>query len=107
MGDTLTLAPPPKLNGTATVTVTGAIRRTSIDPSLMSKPTIRVQLREPGSSEDLGLGRTTASPVGAAQQTWSVELFPFRTLTSSGVVAAWTTDEEGSVAEFVAAPISH
>jgi hypothetical protein len=112
MGDTLTLASPPRLNGTATVTVTGTVRSTTPDPSPgpgaipTSKTIIRVSLREPGSSEDLGLGGTTAAPTAGTVQTWSVDLSPFRKLTGSGVVAAWTTDEKGSVAEFVAAPIS-
>jgi hypothetical protein len=104
MGDTLTIAPPPRLRGTATVTVTGNVRRPD-EVTGKSAATIRVSLRESGSPDDLGLGRDTVTVIGAGPQTWSVELSPFRKLASPGVVAAWTTDEK-LVTEFVAAPIS-
>jgi hypothetical protein len=98
--DSLTIAPPPRLSGTAAFTVTGTVRR----PAGTAAPTVRVALREPGSAEDLGLGSATTTAGGPAG-TWSVELSPFRRLASSGAVAAWTVDGDGLVVEFVAAPI--
>lgn len=100
--ESLTLAPPPTLSGTAAFTVGGTVRRPAGGPD----PTIRVALREPGSTEDLGLGSTTATMAGEPAQRWNVELSPFRRLTSSGAIAAWTVDGDGLVLEFVAAPIA-
>jgi hypothetical protein len=102
LGDSLAIFPLPRLSGTATFTVTGNIRR----PAGTDGPTVRVSLREPGSTDDLGLGTAPPAASGSSPRTWSVELAPFRQLASSGVVAAWTTDTEGHVQEFVAAPIT-
>jgi hypothetical protein len=101
LGDTLAFSPLPQLAGTDPLTVTGTLRRAAGTTG----GAVRVALREPGSGEDLGLG--TASPTDLSPAlTWSVELAPFRALTTSGVVAAWTTDADGNVEEFVAAPIT-
>lgn len=101
LGDSLAVFPVPRLAGTAPVTVTGSVRR----PAGSTLPTVRVALREPGSGEDVGL--STATPAGTGPpQSWSVELAPFRELAGSGVVAAWTTDADGFVQEFVATAIT-
>jgi hypothetical protein len=102
LGDSLAILPLPRLAGTASLTVTGNVRR----PAGAAGPTLRIALREPGSGEDLGLGTASLTGSGGSPQTWSVELAPFRKLSSSGVVAAWTTSADGRVQEFVAAPIT-
>jgi len=102
LGDGLTIFPPPRLAGTDPVTVTGSVRR---EPDA-ADPTIRVSLREPGARDDLGLASTTVALTGASPQTWTAELTPFRPLASTGVVAAWATDADGQVLEFVATSIS-
>jgi hypothetical protein len=93
---------PPRLSGAKPFTVTGKLRRTTG----AAGTTVRVALREPGSTHDLGLGTATVADDPGGQQTWSVDLAPFGELTSSGVVAAWTFDPDGNVQEFVAVPIT-
>jgi hypothetical protein len=99
LGDRLKLSTLPKLSGTEAVTIAGTETRPG------EATAVRVALREPGDTQDLGLGTTALPPDGTSPATWTVDISPFRTLTSSGVVAAWTTRADGKVAEFVAAPI--
>jgi hypothetical protein len=102
LGDSLTIFPTPRLSGTDPLTITGNVRR---EPDA-ADPTIRVSLREPGATEDLALTSTTVELADASPRTWTAELTPFRPLAGTGVVAAWTTDEDGQVLEFVATAIS-
>lgn len=100
LGDSLSLFPVPALAGTETFEVTGNVRR----PAGAADPTVRLALREPGSTEDLGLGSAAVRLAGAPVRTWRAEFAPLRSLPGTGVVAAWTLDDQGRVAEFVAAP---
>jgi hypothetical protein len=99
LGDRLKLQTLPKLNGTEAVTVTGTETRPG------GATAVRVALREPGATQDLGLGTAALPEAGDNPTTWKVDVSPFRPLTSSGVIAAWTTDTDGLITEFVAAPI--
>jgi hypothetical protein len=102
LGDSLAIFPLPRLAGTDPLTVTGNARQ----PAGGTQPTVQVALREPGSGENLGLGTATLKDGADPVVTWSVELAPFRKLTTTGTVAAWTTDIDGNVQDFVAAPIT-
>jgi hypothetical protein len=99
LGDHLKLETLPKLNGTEQVTVTGTEQRPG------DATAVRVALREPGDTQDLGLGTTALPDTADGPAHWSVAISPFRALSSSGSLAAWTTDADGKVTEFVAAPI--
>jgi hypothetical protein len=98
IGDRMSISPVPRINGTAAFRVTGRVR-----PPEGATTTLKVELREPGSADRLGYQSIPVVGIGASQ-VWSVELAPFTALPSTGVVAAWTEDENGSVHEFVAAP---
>jgi hypothetical protein len=99
LGDHLRLHTLPKLNGTEAITITGTETRPG------DATGVHVALREPGDTQDLGLGTAALPEAGDSPATWTVDLSPFRPLTSSGVIAAWTTDTDGLITEFVAAPI--
>jgi hypothetical protein len=98
--DSLTISRPPAVRGTAAFRVSG-LARGNQGPG---DRTVIVQLREPGSTEVLA---QQAAPVrfgGFPMRTWTADLTPLQALRSTGVVAAWTSDADGMVQEFVAAP---
>jgi len=95
----LALLAPPRLSGTAAVTVRGELRRADGEPD----PAVSVELREPGQNEALAQSSGTVTGRGPTRA-WSAELTPLSAVgTATGVVAVWTADARG-VLEFVAAP---
>jgi hypothetical protein len=98
--DSLTISKLPTVLGTAAFTAHGIAR--PLDG--VGDRTVTVQLREPGSTEVLAQQSAPIRLDGHPQQEWTAELTPFRPLTGTGVVAAWTLDDTGKVVEFVAAP---
>ena len=94
----ITLGVLPALRGTAAYPVSGTVdRATGVDLLL------KVELREPGSSERLGV---QSVPLGSAtgRRPWSATLAPFQSLAGTGVLAAWAVDTGGTGVGFVAAP---
>lgn len=97
--DSLTISAPPAVAGTDPLAVGGVLRRADGDPA----PSVTVELREPGQDQPLARASVSVRVEGDATMTWSALLTPKRPATG-GVVAAWTTDPDGGVLEFVAAP---
>jgi len=98
MGDTLAIFPVPAASGP--FAVNGNVRRSAGDADAV----IRLALREPGGTEDVGTAAVTVAPTGDPVRTWTARIAPSRPLAGTGVVAAWTLDGRGRVVEFVAAP---
>jgi len=98
--DSLTISPLPTVPGTAAFRVTGLARRNQG----LADRTVIVQLRDPGSTEVLAQQSAPVRFGESALRTWTADLTPLRALPSTGVVAAWTSDADGMVQEFVAAP---
>ncbi|MFL6130299.1 MAG: hypothetical protein ACJ73E_14705 [Mycobacteriales bacterium] len=94
----LVLDPPPRLDGTATLTVGGTLRRYPGNAA----PALTVQLRDPGRDEPLATAR--AAVTGSAEnRRWSARLVPDRPgAAPTAAVAAWITDPDGAVTQFVA-----
>jgi hypothetical protein len=98
--DSLTISHLPTVRGTAAFRVTGLARGNQG----LADRTVIVQLREPGSTEVLAQQSAPVRFGGAAMRIWTADLTPLRALPGTGVVAAWTSDADGMVQEFVAAP---
>ena len=94
----ITLDSLPPVRGTSAYTVSGAL-----DPAATPGLLLKVELREPGSTDRLGVQSVPVAGT-AGRQPWSATLAPFQALTSTGVLAAWTVDDAGTVHGFVAAP---
>jgi len=98
--DSLTISPLPTVPGTAAFRVTGLARRNQG----LADRTVILQLREPGSTEVLAQQSAPVRFGEFALRTWTADLTPLQAPRSTGVVAAWTSDADGMVQEFVAAP---
>lgn len=91
----VTLYQVPRVAGTKAIPMSGTAARVS-----GMEQDLDVSLRVPGSTDEIAHGTAPLT------DPWSVLLNPYRRLSSSGLLAAWTVDEDGKVLSLAAQPTS-